>query len=59
MADLERENYLVDITPISNNNGEISKYFVFAKKSILPSQTPKKEFENNKSDKLTEFYGES
>lgn len=59
MADLERENYLVEITPISNDNGEITKYFIFAKKSAPVKQKSKVEFENNKSEKLLKFYGKT
>lgn len=56
LSDLERDNYLVEITPISNSNGEIKKYFVFGRKSVSSKTPPKKEFENNKPEKLKQFY---
>lgn len=55
LEDLEKENFLVELTPIFNSKGEIKKYFIFAKKSVVNKVPIKKEFEINKLDKITKF----
>lgn len=59
LEDLENESFLVELTPISNSKGEITKYVIFGKKSVTNKISFKKEFENNKSSKLLKFYGQS
>jgi hypothetical protein len=57
IEDLESLGASIEVTPIFNSNGEITKYFLFSKRIDRQPYTKKAEFKNNSDLKLNKFYG--
>lgn len=56
LLDLQENNWSVEVTPISNSNGDIKKYFLFCKKLQPKKSIPEKNIVHNTDIKLTKFF---